>query len=237
MKYLLLLLCSLLCSKLSAQKQISALPRIDSRLVTQFDSILTQPERDSFKHGLIPYVLQIRFDKYEREYTQKRDSFLKTLEGRLVPDFEAQDTSGLVHRPANYRGRVVILHFWNFWDYSFQNEIPYLNEIIEKYGKDGVKILSFVDLTLGASEKAFLEKTPVYFPIIENAYKFANAFLPFHQNKPYIVFIDKFGRMRYFLTHETLNVVKSNINEKVMGVEKKPITYSLEDKIVQLLKE
>ena len=201
------------------------------------DSTLTQSEQDSLKRGLIPYALNQIIHKQQRDYVHQRDSIFKKLDGLPVPDFEARDTAGLVHRPANYRGRVVLLHFWDFWDYSFQNEVPRLNEIIEKYRKDGVEILSFVDLSLEKSEKEHLQKYPVLFPIIENADKFGDIFLPIRVNKPYIVFVDKYGRMRYFLTQEDMRIVTSNVNEKVKTATIKPITYNLEDKIIQLLKE
>ncbi len=78
---------------------------------------------------------------------------------------------------------------------------------------------------------------PINFPLIENAYRFAIEFMPIRLTPPYLVFVDKYGRMRFFVTQETLNNVKSNVNEKVMDTPKKPDNYSLEDKILQLLKE
>jgi thiol-disulfide isomerase/thioredoxin len=230
MKYLILFFSLFFWKKTSAQPPRFVLPK-------NFDSTLTQVEKDSFQRGLTPFAMQIQFEKFRLEYVQKRDSFLKKAEGMPVPNFEALDTAGLMHRPSQYLGRVLILHFWNFWEYSFQNEIPKLNEIAEKYRKDGVEILSFTDVTLGDSEKKVLEKTPIYFPLIENAYRFAAEFLPIRLNRPYLVFVDKQGRMRFFMTEEKLNIVRSNINENVINTPKKPVNYSLDDKILQLLKE
>lgn len=229
------LFCCLFFSKIIAQTPLSSQPRFS--LPKGLDSTLTQSEKDSFQRGLIPYTLEIQFEKSRREYLQKRDSFLKKADGMPVPNFEARDTAGLTHRPSQYQGRVLILHFWNFWDYSFKNEIPRLNEIAEKYRKDGVEILSFVDLTLGDTEKKVLEKTPIYFPLVENAYRFAIEFMPIRLTPPYLVFVDKQGRMRFFMTQETLSVIRSNVNENVIDLTKKTVNYSLEDKILQLLKE
>jgi peroxiredoxin len=230
MKYLILFLSLLFWRKTSAQSPRFVLPK-------GFDSTLTQLEKDSFQRGLIPYAMQIQFEKFQREYIHKRDSFLKKTDGMPVPNFEARDTAGLLHRPSQYRGRVLILHFWNFWEYSFQNEIPKLNEIAEKYRKDGVEILSFTDVTLADSEKKYLEKTPIYFPLIENAYKFSAELLEIRLNRPYVIIVDKYGRMRFFITEDKLNIVRSNVNENVMGTTKNSINYPLEDKILQLLKE
>jgi peroxiredoxin len=237
MKYLILFFCLLCWANLTAQKSGNATSNFRLYIDKSIDSAFTQSERDSFNRGLTPFSLSQRFEQEHKNHLRKRDSILKKMEGLPVPDFEARDTSGLVHRPAHYRGRVVLLHFWRFWDFSFQNEIPRLNEMIEKYRKDGLEILSFTDLSLEKSEKTYLEQHPVLFPIVENADKFGDIFLPIPVNKPYIVFVDKYGRMRHFLTQEDMTVIKSNINEKVMGKETKPVNYKLEDKILQLLKE
>ena len=232
MKYLILFFTFLYLSETTAQQA-----NFSMTFGKGIDSMLTYLERDSLKRGVVPFTLYQLFEKQQRDYLHKRDSILKKLDGLPVPDFEARDTAGLVHRPANYRGRVVLLHFWRFWDYSFQNEVPRLNEMIEKYRKDGLEILSFVDLSLEKSEKAYLEQHPVLFPIIENADKFGDIFLPIPVNKPYIVFVDKYGRMRYFLTEEDMRIITSNVNEKLKTATIKPVTYNLEDKILKLLKE
>lgn len=230
MKYLILFYLFLWASKTIAQQNTFTFP-------AKLDSMLTNVERDSFKRGLIPHTLNIQFEKMRREYIQKQSVFLKENIGAPVPNFEAVDTTGFTHRPSNYHGRVWLIHFWHFWDYSFQNEIPRLNEIIEKYGKDGVKVLSFTDLTLGNAEKKYLTEHPIYFPIVENAHKFSDDFLSFPLGLPYIVFVDKSGRIRHFITSNELNVVRSNVNEKVASKDAKPLPYNLEEKIIELLKE
>jgi thiol-disulfide isomerase/thioredoxin len=238
MKYFMLLFYCLICLKASGQTN----PKVEIQMAfdarkRQFDSLMTHLERDSFKRGITPLVLQVLFEKQQKQYAHKRDSLLKICEGKPVPNFEARDTAGVLHRPSHYYGRVLILHFWNFWDYSFKNEIPHLNTLVEKYRKDGVEVLSFVDLTLSQSEKQILERTPVLFPIIENAYAFGSGFLPIMMYRPFLIFVDKYGRMRYITVEETLNVVHSNINEKVLTEPKLLPIDALEEKIVQLLKE
>ena len=230
MKYLIVLSCFLSCSKAIAQGSPFSFPYIA-------DSLLTIAQRDSLKRNLIPHPYIVQMDKERREYAQKLKYFLKKTENTPVPNFEARDTSGFTHRPSSYQGHVWLIHFWRFWDYSFQNEIPRLNEIIEKYGKDGVKVLSFVDLSLGDAEKKYLTEHPVYFPIIENAHKFSRAFLDFDLGMPYIVFIDKYGKIRFFTTSDEMTSVRSNVNEKAMDKQQKPVTYNFEERVLQLLKE
>ncbi len=196
---------------------------------------LTPLEKDSLKLGHIPYVLSQKWEEQRKRQQFKQDSILKTLVGTHVPDFEAKDTEGYPHRPFMYRGRVLILHFWNFWDNSFRNEIPALNEIVDKYRKDGVEVLSFVNLKIGDSEREYLKQNPVHFPIVENSYQFADAFLSIKIWLPYMIIVDKNGNMRFFYKHENLVKINSNINEKYTEV--KLPTFDFEYKIQELLKE
>jgi peroxiredoxin len=137
--------------------------------------------------------------KAQREYT------IKALIGTPIPDFEAPDTLGLKHHPSHYLGRVLLLHFWNFWDASFENEIPILNRMVEKYRKDGLEILSFTDIKITASEEKILKRSPIDFPLIPNAGLFARRFLKIDTYTPYLVIVDKRGNFRHFFVNNELN--------------------------------
>ena len=200
-----------------------------------YEESLTPLEKDSLKNGKIPLVLAQKWELQRQKQLFIQDSILKTMVGQLVPDFEAKDTEGYPHRPFMYKGRVLILHFWNFWDKSFRNEIPALNEIVDKYRKDGVEVLSFVNLKIGESEREYLKHHPVRFPIVENSYQFADAFLPMKIWLPYMIILDKNNNMRFFYKHENLVKINSNFNEKYTEV--KMPTFDFEYKIQELLKE
>lgn len=38
--------------------------------------------------------------------------------GKLVPELEAKDTDGIPFKLSDYRGKVVLLHFWGHWQYG-----------------------------------------------------------------------------------------------------------------------
>ncbi len=198
------------------------------------DKNLTQLEKDSLKKGIIPFSITDGWEEEHKKNMLRRDSLLKTMVGKPVPDFDAKDTEGYTHPPHLYRGRVLILHFWSFWDYSFYNEIPTLNQLAEKYQQDGVQILSFVNMPLGESEKAHLKTHPLAFPLVDNAYKFSNNFLLPNLWTPFIVIIDKNGMMRHFYMSDNLTTIRSHLNEKAVDI-KRP-TYDFEEKILELLK-
>jgi peroxiredoxin len=179
---------------------------------------------DSIKKNLCPYAILEK----EKRRKIKRDNILKTIINSPVPDFEAPDTLGTVHHPSNYRGRVLILHFWNFWDYSFEKEIPILNKMIEKYRKDGLEVLSFMDIEIGDSERKKLKKESLDFTLIPNSWQFSDQFLKINKSKPYMILIDKSGIIRHlFINHKWQ-----------MDIDKKfEVAADFEEKVALLLKE
>lgn len=38
--------------------------------------------------------------------------------GKLVPELESKDTDGIPFKLSDYRGKVVVLHFWGHWQYG-----------------------------------------------------------------------------------------------------------------------
>ena len=203
---------------------------------------LTDLEKDTLRKGTIPHALIQKWEQIGKRNQIIQDSILKTRIGERVPDFDAKDvivsdnatTEGYPHRPSMYQGRVLIIHFWNFWDNSFRNEIPVLNAIVEKYRQDGVEVLSFTDVKIGESERQYLKENPIHFPLVENSWKFADEFLSMQIWRPYIIIVDKYGKMRFFYKHKDLVKIESNINEKYSEI-KQP-TYDFEEKIRQLLR-
>jgi peroxiredoxin len=76
------------------------------------------------------------------------------------------------------RGKVVFLSFWAPWCHSCKEELPALDELFKKYGREGVVVIG---ISVDGSEKTvaeFLRRTPVSFPIAldENGY-IAEAYL------------------------------------------------------------
>jgi peroxiredoxin len=161
-------------------------------------------------------------------YYAKRDKTFKGMTNLPLPDFEAKDTEGYDHSTYKYRGRVLILHFWLFWSSSFDKEIPELNKLVDKYQKDGLAVLSLTSLPLGDSEKQKLKENPLNFPLIENAYEFANAYFKMQLMRPCFIIVDKNGTMRYFYD--------SNLVESKMLLKSENQLSDFEQKIVDLLK-
>jgi peroxiredoxin len=203
---------------------------------------------DSLKKGLISDFHKNEMFKIKEVMRLKHyrgDSTLKALVHTPIPDFDAPDTMGLIHRPAKYRGRVLFLHFFNFWDSSFDNEIPILNNLLKKYHEKGLDVLSFMDIPITENEKKVLTQFPIDFPLVANARSFMNQFLPVQKSTPYLVLVDKAGNFRYFYlkngykTFKSRDKVKTTLEEEKALLEReKVLKYAdWEGKIVQLLEE
>lgn len=221
-----------------AQKEVQTSKIDDSTYVVNFSY-----EDGDMSYGKITSKDSLRADSLkgslhfqdlvarEKRRRFKRDSTLKALTNTPIPDFEAPDTAGFKHHPAYYRGRVLVLHFWNFWDFSFDTEIPILNKLVEKYRKDGLEILSFVDIKLGESEKRMLRAKPVNFPLIPNSWQFSDNFLSIGKSKPYIILIDKRGYFHHFYINNDFSKFRKNKEQQDKMVE------NFELKIQSLLRE
>ena len=160
---------------------------------------LTASEMDSLRKGIASSYLKERIESSFKAQQAKRDSFIQSnIINKPIPDFDARDTMGFLHRPSMYQGRVWLVHFWHFWDNSFQYEIPELNAVIDSLRGEGVEILSFMNYGLGESEKSYLLKKTIRFPIIENSEKFGNTIFGTYFPRPFVGIIDKKGICRYF---------------------------------------
>ena len=58
--------------------------------------------------------------------------------GNTAPDFEGSLTSGGQMRLSDYRGSVVLLDFWGSWCTPCQNSMPHLDDLVTKYGDQGL---------------------------------------------------------------------------------------------------
>jgi AhpC/TSA family len=192
-------------------------------------------EIDSLKRGLVPYRFKAHLNHdfgflNMKVQKRKRDSILKIMVNAPIADFDAPDTEGFVHRPKNYHGRVLILHFWNFWDSSFDFEIPFFNKLLDKYSKDGLAVLSFTDIGVGDSEKEYMKKHPANFTIIPNSRSFDSKIFPMTHSIPCLMVVDKQGLMRYFYIDHELGNLKGNFYKDADE------TRSFEAQIISLLR-
>ncbi|MEK6249693.1 MAG: TlpA family protein disulfide reductase, partial [Planctomycetales bacterium] len=74
---------------------------------------------------------------------------------------KAADTLNL----SEYRGKVVVLDFWASWCVPCRRSFPWMNEMQQKYGDDGLVIVA-VNLDNQSSDaQKFLQQYPAEFTI------------------------------------------------------------------------
>jgi len=65
--------------------------------------------------------------------------------GAVAPDFDLTDTAGAAVSLSQYRGKVVLLDFWQTWCVPCVETIPRLKALQKRYGAQGLVILGITD--------------------------------------------------------------------------------------------
>ena len=58
--------------------------------------------------------------------------------GNTAPDFTGHTTDGGEITLSDYRGQVVVLDFWGSWCQPCQNSMPHLDDLLTRYGDQGL---------------------------------------------------------------------------------------------------
>ena len=86
--------------------------------------------------------------------------------GDMVPAIELPNESGDGVSLTKLRGKVVYLDFWASWCGPCRQSFPWMNEMQEKYGQQGLEVLAInLDGNL-ADAKKFLQENPAKFKTI-----------------------------------------------------------------------
>ncbi|WP_110111829.1 TlpA disulfide reductase family protein [Bacillus sp. CGMCC 1.16541] len=79
------------------------------------------------------------------------------LEGQRPPNIELTTLDGGSFRLNDYRGKKVILNFWATWCPPCKAEMPDMQKLYEKYGKENVEIVA-VNLTQAEKNKEDIQR-------------------------------------------------------------------------------
>lgn len=85
--------------------------------------------------------------------------------GDIPPAFELQGEGGSVISLSKLKGKVVYLDFWASWCGPCRQSFPWMNEMQQKYGNQGLEVLAInLDGNLSDAQK-FLQDNPAKFKI------------------------------------------------------------------------
>ena len=86
--------------------------------------------------------------------------------GQPAPDFERVDSKDQSVKLSNYLGKVVYLDFWASWCVPCRETFPGMNQLQEKYGKDGFEVVAVnIDTKKGDADR-FLAQFPAHFTVL-----------------------------------------------------------------------
>lgn len=86
--------------------------------------------------------------------------------GKLAPSFELADVNGEKVALSDYRGKVILIHFWATFCGPCKAEMPSLNNLFLAFNNDGLTVLA---ISVDPSEKhirSFLKDKAVAFPVL-----------------------------------------------------------------------
>ncbi len=140
--------------------------------------------------------------------------------GEAAPAFELSDLQGRKHILPDYLGKIVMINFWASWCRECITELPSLNALYVKYGKQGLAVLGVTVDRRPEDAAAAAKKAHIAFPILLDSK--GEVFLKKYSviGLPTTIIVDRKGIVR-----ETL-IGSQDFLEK-----------ELKDRIASLLKE
>ena len=118
-----------------------------------------------------------------------------------APSFVLPDVAGREVKFSQFEGNVVLLNFWATWCEPCRTEIPQLNELYEKYAKEGLAVIG-ISLDYGEPEvvRDFLKRKKISFVVLMGNQKVVEAYgrlpgLGSMRGIPTTYLIDRKGRV------------------------------------------
>ena len=154
--------------------------------------------------GLLCLTLQINaqqicFDDI-REHLESNPSIegnelFDLLKGCSYPLFNVKTVDGQVVTSGDLKNKVVVMNFWNLDYQSCKDEIPALNQLVEKYRDEDVIFLSFNNNTKSSLTK-FLGKNNCEFMVVAESQNIHELMIPI-EDYPINMIFNRKGKLVY----------------------------------------
>ena len=160
-------------------------------------------------------------DNYRKEIAEKKIRAERMKIGAIAPAFEARDIKNKIIKPANFKGKILILDFWASWCGPCRQEIPHLKKYYEEFKDKGVEFLSVsIDSKKEAWLKAMKEENMPWKQgwvldagkEVMDTYQFSGI--------PFILIIDKEGKI--YKKHVRGEEIRQGIMDALAGKTAKP---------------
>ena len=137
-----------------------------------------------------------------------------TNQGSKGPTFDVTTLEGVKLSSADLEGQVIVLNIWATWCRPCVEELPQLNELVEKY-KDN-KAVTFIAMSDESADKVqrLLSKRPFNYQQVVDVENIVNQFHPgLVHTIPLHVIIDASGMISFEMTGTQENIVELLSNE------------------------
>jgi peroxiredoxin len=113
-----------------------------------------------------------------------------------APDFTLKDLNGSEVNLSDYLGKNVILNFWATWCGYCKKQLPYLEEVYEKYSDAGLTVLAVNAMEPHDQAEDYIAKQGFTFPVLLDSNGTVNQSYCVPA-LPATMFIDSEGIIRY----------------------------------------
>jgi cytochrome c biogenesis protein CcmG/thiol:disulfide interchange protein DsbE len=116
------------------------------------------------------------------------------IKGKLAPEFSLESLQGQTVHLADFRGKAVLLNFWATWCQPCKIEMPWLEQMQQQYGPQGLQIVGIAMDDASKEDIAkFAKEMGVNYPILLGKESVGDAYGGV-QFLPSTFFIDRNGK-------------------------------------------
>lgn len=148
----------------------------------------------------------------------------RAVVGNRAADFTLKTFAGKEVKLSDFRGQVVLLDFWASWCAPCREEMPFLDILQQKYGRQGLKVLIVNIDNEPKNALEFLEKHSIRLvPIWDQRKKVVSAYDV--QTMPTTLLIDQKGWIRYIhhgFTADKFPLYKQQVEKLLQEGTRKP---------------
>jgi cytochrome c biogenesis protein CcmG/thiol:disulfide interchange protein DsbE len=117
------------------------------------------------------------------------------IKGKLAPEFSLESLEGQTVHLADFRGKAVLLNFWATWCQPCKIEMPWLEQMQQQYGPEGLQIVGIAMDDASKEDIAkFTKEMGVNYPILLGKESVGDAYGGV-QFLPSTFFIDRNGKI------------------------------------------
>ena len=96
--------------------------------------------------------------------------------GYRLPGFSATDLNGQTHEFSQYKGQILILHFWASWCPYCRGEVSKLTQVTKELTSKGVRVLAVSSDEEVEQLKAFVAEQQLPYPVVADVQSEASLF-------------------------------------------------------------